>query len=75
MASIHLDLDSITERANRQLDGMRVNHDTFARDVKTIADELRRWRDAHARRQAQPGPERQTFGDSFADIFNFGTKR
>ena len=63
------DLDSLTERAEKMLDGMTVNRGVFARDVKRMAAELRQWRDAHARSKPN-GPDKGLGG--FADLFGEG---
>ena len=68
MTQQHQDIDSLIERADRMLDGMAVNRDLFARDVKRMAAELVKWRDAHARSQPD-NPHKQKFGDVFADVF------
>jgi hypothetical protein len=66
----HPDLDSITQRANRQLDGMTINRDQFSRDAITMANELRRWREAHARLEAtKPLGQGSAFDGIFGDMF------
>lgn len=65
MTQQHQDIDSLNERADRILDGMTINRQVFARDVKRMAAELTRWRNAHTlTRPQKPG------GASFADTFN-----
>lgn len=66
----HPDLDSLAQRANRQLDGMTINRDQFSRDVITMADELRRWREAHARLEAaKPSGQGSAFDGIFDGLF------
>lgn len=64
----HPDLDDLNERTDRMLDGMSVNRQKLARDVRAVSDELRRWRDAHARLKAD-GPKREGFAGAFDDLF------
>ena len=65
-------LDSLDARAQRQLDGMTTNRDTFSRDVMrlTMAIRAARWQaqkqPAKAEGAAGFGP---TFDKLFADIF------
>ena len=65
------DLDSIVQRANRQLDGMTINRDQFSRDAIALAGELQRWREAHARLEAtRPVGQGHPFdGGIFRDLF------
>ena len=74
MTQQHQDLDSLNERADRILDGMTINRELFARDVKRMSAELAQWRNAHARTEAarsNPG-----FGGAFDDMFGgFGSAR
>ena len=74
---IHQDLDDLDQRADRLLDGMSVHREKLARDLRAATVELRRWREAHARAQAD-GPKQADFADAFADLFAegpFGKKR
>lgn len=64
----HPDLDDLNARTERMLDGMLVNRQKLARDVREMSDELRRWRDAHARLQAN-GPKKEGFTGAFDDLF------
>ena len=43
----HPDLDDLELRANRMSDGMVVNRDKFAREVRALIREVRNWRNAH----------------------------
>lgn len=71
MTQQHQDIDSLNERAERILDGMTVNRELFARDVKRMAAELAQWRNAHARMEA-----RSAGNSSFEDLFKgFGSAR
>lgn len=45
----HPDLDDLELRANRMSDGMVVNRDKFAREVRALIREVRNWRNAHER--------------------------
>ena len=53
MTQQHQDLDSLNERADRVLNGMSINRELFARDVKRMAAELAKWRNAHARSEPE----------------------
>lgn len=71
MSQQHQDIDSLNERAERMLDGMTVNRQLFARDVKRMAAELAQWRNAHARMEARSAGKR-----GFEDLFKgFGSAR
>lgn len=73
MPQQHQDLDSLIERADRFLDGMTINRELFARDVKRMAAELTKWRDAHTRSQPE-NLRKQKFGGAFDDLFKgFGS--
>ncbi|TDF23837.1 hypothetical protein [Delftia tsuruhatensis] len=66
----HPDLDSLVQRANRQLDGMTINRDQFSRDAIALASELQRWREAHARLEATRHVGKgHPFDDIFRDLF------
>lgn len=67
----HPDLDDLNQRTDRMLDGMSVNRQKLARDVREMSDELRRWRDAHARTKAN-GPKKDGFEEAFGDLFGKG---
>lgn len=72
MTQQHQDIDSLTERADRMLDGMVINRDLFAHDVKRMAAELAQWRNAHARSQpnkAATKADSDTFTSVFGDLF------
>lgn len=68
MTTEHPDLDSLEQRAARTLDGMTINRDLFARDVKRMSAELRQWRAAHARAEARTKTE-PGFAGAFEDLF------
>lgn len=74
MAQQHRDINSLIERADRMLDGMAVNRDLFARDVKRMAAELVKWRDAHVRSQPENLRKTESGGDpgvgQFTSAFN-----
>lgn len=64
------DLDSLVQRANRQLDGMTINRDQFSRDAIALAGELQRWREAHARLEAtRPSGQGSAFEGIFDGLF------
>lgn len=68
MTQQHQDIDSLTQRADRMLDGMTINREVFAKDVKRISAELAQWRNSHERaapRKASDG----TFAGAFGDLF------
>lgn len=68
----HQDLTDLDQRADRMLDGMSVHRDKFARDVKTITQELRNWRDAFARMERESKTAESAtkgFGSTFDDLF------
>lgn len=82
MTQQHQDLDSLNERADRVLNGMSINRELFARDVKRMAAELAKWRNAHARSEpenARSEPENarsSQFSGAFDDLFGgFGNAR
>ena len=67
----HQDIDSLTERADRMLDGMTIDRQVFARDVKRMAAELAQWRNTHASKEPQKAAEggfAGAFGDLFKDL-------
>lgn len=68
MTQQHQDIDSLIERADRMLDGMIINRDLFARDVKRMAAELAQWRNTHVRSQPE-NLRKQKFGGAFDDLF------
>ena len=71
MTQQHQDLDSLNERADRVLNGMSINRELFARDVKRMAAELAKWRNAHARMEARSARK-----SGFEDLFKgFGSAR
>lgn len=75
MTQQHQDLDSLNERADRVLNGMSINRELFARDVKRMAAELAKWRNAHARSQPENARGSQ-FSGAFDDLFGgFGDAR
>lgn len=61
-------LQSIGDRAQRQLDGMTINRDAFARDVLRLVAAVQQAQ-ARAPVKPQPGGFADTFGELFADIF------
>ena len=82
MTQQHQDLDSLNERADRVLNGMSINRELFARDVKRMAAERAKWRNAHARSEpenARSEPENarsSQFSGAFDDLFGgFGNAR
>jgi len=74
MATI-VDIDKAEERAQRALDGMTYNRDQMARDVVSMAAELRNWRAAFERAKtrkaaaADDGTGFGSFAGAFDDIF------
>lgn len=73
MTQQHQDLESLIERADRILDGMTINRELFARDVKRLAAEVAQWRNAHARSAPETASD-PGFASVFDDLFG-GTKR
>ncbi|WP_315127329.1 hypothetical protein [Comamonas antarctica] len=72
MAIDNTDLDDLAARSARAQDGMKVNWDKYVRDTQRVVQELRNWRAAHDRRQAQhkaDKPQPSGFEGAFADIF------
>lgn len=70
MTQQHQDINSLTERADRMLDGMTINREVFAKDVRRMAAELAQWRNSHERtppRKAADGTFAGAFGDLFGD--------
>ena len=68
MTQQHQDIDSLIERADRVLNGMTINRELFARDVKRMEAGLAQWRNAHAR--AEPDTARNSgFAGAFGDLF------
>ena len=61
------DLDNIDRQLDNMLDGMRVNRERLAGDVKAVLGELRRFRKAHAERQASDS--KPSFTDAFKGLF------
>lgn len=68
MTQQHPDIDSLTERVDRMLDGMAVNRELLARDVKRMATELAQWRNAHA--LSQPKEPSANSGGPFSSAFD-----
>lgn len=63
MSMNHPDLDDLELRANRMSDGMVVNRDKFAREV-------RNWRNAHERAPSHTeNPHAGGYADTINDIF------
>lgn len=56
-----MNISEIEDRARRQLDGMRVNHDVMAKDVLALCKALRDVQTAK--------PATGNFSDVFKDIF------
>ena len=69
MTQQHKDIDSLTQRADRMLDGMTINREVFAKDVKRTAAELAQWRNAHARSEPVKDYRKETFAGAFGDLF------
>ena len=80
MSQQHPDINSLIDRADRMLDGIAVNRELFVRDVKRMAAELAKWRNAHARLQPkrppeqtqqarEPSPNSGDFSTAFGDLF------
>lgn len=75
------DLNAMSDRAQRHLDGMRVNRDAMARDLLRLVDALRAERAVHAgnaRRDSSSGrptpddepPRRHFTGETFEDALD-----
>ena len=67
----HPDLDDLELRANRMSDGMVVNRDKFAREVRALIREVRNWRNAHERApsHAKAAPA-EGFSSAINDLFS-----
>lgn len=63
----HPDLDDLELRANRMSDGMVVNRDKFAREVRALIREVRNWRNAHER---APSHTENPHAGGYADTIN-----
>ena len=65
----HPDLDDLELRANRMSDGMVVNRDKFAREVRALIREVRNWRNAHERAPSHTeNPHAGTINHIFTDM-------
>lgn len=61
------DLYDLDQRADRMLDGMNVNREKLARDIKTLTHEVRNWRRAYERAKRE-GPK-TGFASVFEEMF------
>lgn len=70
----HQDLNDLDVRADRMLDGMSVNRDKLARDIKTLTQELRNWRATFDRTKRESG-NASGFGSAFDELLRRGARR
>lgn len=69
----NIDLEFVKDQVNRLADGMSVNKEALARNVKALCVETANWRAAHARQKPSPAksaaqpPFSETFGEMFGD--------